>query len=369
MKKLIFVVGARPNFMKVAPVLRALDRRNHLPWRPWLVHTGQHYSERMSGVFFAELGLPAPDIHLGVGSGTHGAQTARVLESFEKHLLELNGSAAGAVVVGDVNSTLACALAATKLRIPVAHIEAGLRSFDRSMPEEINRVATDAISDLLLVSEPAGESNLRNEGVPAERVKYVGNVMIDTLCWELERARNLNMRRELGLNGRYALVTMHRPGNVDDPQRLTQIVEFLNKTSERLPLVFPIHPRSRARMAEWSLDTSLAENSAIRLIEPLGYRENLSLMTDATLVITDSGGLQEETTFLGVPCLTVRPNTERPVTVSQGTNTVVDGDFDLALNLIESILAGSYKSGSPVPGWDGKAAERVADVLIDEWRN
>jgi UDP-N-acetylglucosamine 2-epimerase (non-hydrolysing) len=369
MRKLIFVVGARPNFMKVAPVLRALERRDNLPWRPWLVHTGQHYSERMSGDFFAELGLPAPDIYLGAGSGTHGAQTARVLESFEKHLLELNGSAAGAVVVGDVNSTLACALAATKLRIPVAHIEAGLRSFDRSMPEEINRIATDAISDLLMVSEPAGDVNLRREGVPAARVKYIGNVMIDTLCWELERACSLNMRRKLGLNGRYAVVTLHRPGNVDDRQRLIQIVELLNETSRRLPLVFPIHPRSRSRLAEWGLDASLAENSAIRLIEPLGYRENLSLTSEATLVITDSGGLQEETTFLGVPCLTVRPNTERPVTVSQGTNTVVDCDFDLALKLLESIMAGSYKSGSPVPGWDGKAAERVADVLIDEWRN
>ena len=369
MRKLIFVVGARPNFMKVAPVLRALNTRGDLPWHPWLVHTGQHYGEQMSDIFFEQLGLPAPDVYLGVGSGTHGAQTARVLESFERHLMELNGGAAGVVVVGDVNSTLACALAATKLQIPMAHLEAGLRSFDRSMPEEINRVATDAISDLLLVSEPAGETNLQNEGVPGERVRYVGNVMIDTLCWELERARNLNIKRELGLNGRYAMATMHRPSNVDDQQRLTQIVEFLNKISKRLTLVFPVHPRSRARMAEWGLHDSLAENCAVRLIDPLGYRENLNLMAGATLVITDSGGLQEETTFLGVPCLTVRPNTERPVTVSQGTNTVVDGNFDLAMNLVESILAGSYKSGSPVPGWDGKAAERVSDVLINEWRN
>lgn len=369
MKKLIFAVGARPNFMKVAPVLRALNERSDLPWCPWLVHTGQHYGEQMSDVFFHQLGLPAPDAYLGVGSGTHGAQTARVLESFERHLMELNGATAGVVVVGDVNSTLACGLAAAKLGIRIAHLEAGLRSFDRSMPEEINRVATDAISDLLLVSEPAGETNLQNEGVPGERVRYVGNVMIDTLCWELDRARSLNTRHDLGLNSHYAVVTIHRPSNVDDRQRLTRIVEFLNKTSQRLTLVFPVHPRSRARMAEWGLQASLGENCAVRLINPLGYRENLSLMAGATLVITDSGGIQEETTFLGVPCLTVRPNTERPVTVNRGTNTLVDENFDLALNLVESILAGSYKSGSPVPGWDGNAAERVSDVLIDEWRD
>lgn len=364
----VFVAGARPNFMKVAPVLRAMTAAG-APFERVLVHTGQHYDAAMSDVFFRELGMPAPDVHLNAGSGTHGAQTARVLASFEEYLLGCPVRPRGVVVVGDVNSTMACALAAVKLEVPVAHVEAGLRSFDRAMPEEINRLVTDAVCELLLTSERAGDANLAREGIPAERVRFVGNVMIDTLVHQLPAARALGVAASMGLGAKgYALVTLHRPSNVDDPARLEALVALLERVAERRAVVFPTHPRTRERLERFGLLGRLSSNPAVRLRDPLGYRENLGLMADAALVLTDSGGIQEETTALGVPCLTLRSNTERPATVTDGTNTLVGDDLDAAWSLVVEVLEGRYKQGRAVEGWDGRAAERVTQVLVDAWR-
>jgi UDP-N-acetylglucosamine 2-epimerase (non-hydrolysing) len=361
----LLVAGARPNFMKIAPVLRALAARD-LPRA--LVHTGQHYDASLSQVFFDELGIPAPDLHLDVGSGTHGAQTARVLEAFERHLLDASPRPRGVVVVGDVNSTMAATLAAVKLGIPVAHVEAGLRSFDRGMPEEVNRLVTDAIADLLLCSEPSGVENLAHEGVAKEKVHLVGNVMIDTLARELEAARQLETARAMGLGrGELALVTLHRPSNVDGQERLEALLGFLERVAARLPVVFPAHPRTRARLESFGLSAGAEAIRGLHLVAPLPYRANLSLMASARVVITDSGGIQEETSFLGIPCLTLRPSTERPVTVTLGSNTIVGEDLDRAEALVDDILAGRYKSGAPIPLWDGHAAERVVDVLARAW--
>ncbi|MFZ5788719.1 MAG: non-hydrolyzing UDP-N-acetylglucosamine 2-epimerase [Acidobacteriota bacterium] len=365
MNPILLVAGARPNFMKIAPVLRALAARG-LPRA--LVHTGQHYDTSLSQVFFDELGIPAPDVHLDVGSGTHGAQTARVLEAFERHLLEAVPRPRGVVVVGDVNSTMAATLAAVKLGIPVAHVEAGLRSFDRGMPEEVNRLVTDAIADLLLCSEPSGVENLAREGVAKEKVHLVGNVMIDTLARELEGARRVDQARALGLQpGELALVTLHRPSNVDGRERLEALLGFLERVAARLPVVFPAHPRTRARLEAFGLSARAEAIRGLHLCAPLPYRANLSLMASARVVITDSGGIQEETSFLGIPCLTLRPSTERPVTVTLGTNTIVGEDLGKAEALVDDILAGRYKSGAPIPKWDGHAAERVVDVLARAW--
>jgi UDP-N-acetylglucosamine 2-epimerase (non-hydrolysing) len=360
------VAGARPNFMKVAPVLRAMPSPG--PLVPRLVHTGQHYDEGMSAVFFRDLGIAEPDVYLGVGSGTHGQQTARILAAYEEHLLSASPRPAAVVVVGDVNSTMACTLAAVKLGIPVAHVEAGLRSFDRTMPEEINRLVTDTLADLLLVSEPAGEKNLRREGMAEERIRYVGNVMIDTLVRELPAARALGVAASMGLPATgYSYVTLHRPSNVDEPARLARLVSMLRSLGARLPVVFPAHPRTRERLRAAGLDAALSEAPGVLLLEPLGYRESLGLMAGARLVLTDSGGVQEETSHLGVPCLTLRPNTERPVTVSHGTNTVVGEQIERVLPLVEDVLAGRYKKSRPIPGWDGRAAERVAAVLAERY--
>ena len=359
------VAGARPNFMKVAPILRAMGSPPG-PLAARLVHTGQHYDEGMSGVFFRDLGIGEPDVYLGVGSGTHGQQTARILAAYEEHLLRTPPVAV--VVVGDVNSTMACTLAAVKLGIPVAHVEAGLRSFDRGMPEEINRLVTDTLADLLLVSEPAGEENLRREGIADSRVLYVGNVMIDTLVRELPAALSLGTASSLGLPASgFLYVTLHRPSNVDDPSRLARVVAMLRSLGARLPVVFPVHPRTRERLRAAGLETALSGAPDVRVLEPLGYRESLSLMAGARLVLTDSGGVQEETSHLGVPCLTLRPNTERPVTVSVGTNTVVGEEIERVLPLVEEVLAGRYKRGQPIPGWDGHAAERVAAALAERY--
>ena len=361
------VAAARPNFMKIAPVLRAMEASGcGLSAR--IVHTGQHYDEGMSDVFFRDLGIREPDVHLGVGSGTHGAQTGRVLVAYEEHLLSASPGPAVTVVVGDVNSTMACALAAVKLEIPVAHVEAGLRSFDRAMPEEINRVVTDAVAELLLVSEPAGEENLRKEGIADGRIVYVGNVMIDTLMAELPAAKALGAPRSHELDeGSYAYVTLHRPSNVDEPARLVEVLALLESAASRLPVVFPVHPRTRARLEAAGLWSRASRAPGLRLLEPLSHREALGLMAAARFVLTDSGGIQEETSVLGVPCLTLRPNTERPVTVSQGTNTVVGEDTSRALALVEEILAGRYKAGQPIPGWDGHAAERVVAALVERY--
>lgn len=367
MENLVFVAGARPNFMKIAPILRALETRDdRVP--ATLVHTGQHYDSGMSEIFFRQLGIREPDVHLQVGSGTHGAQTARVMISFEEYLLSLPKPPAGVVVVGDVNSTMATALVAVKLGIPVAHVEAGLRSFDRRMPEEINRLVTDAVADLLLVSEPDGLRNLANEGIDESKIRYVGNVMIDTLVHQLAEARTLDTGEALGLSeGGYALITLHRPSNVDTAERLADVVDFLRRLGAELPAVFPVHPRTANKLKEFGLRARLEDAPGIHLLEPLGYRENLGLMQGARLVITDSGGIQEETTFLGVPCVTLRPSTERPVTVTEGTNTVVGEDLERAWQVVSDILAGRYKSGQKVDGWDGRAAERVVDALIEAW--
>jgi UDP-N-acetylglucosamine 2-epimerase (non-hydrolysing) len=355
--RIAVVAGARPNFMKVAPVLRAIRTMDPC-FTPVLVHTGQHYSPELSDVFFSQLEMQRPDVHLEVGSGTHAQQTARVLELFERFLLQASPQIAAVMVVGDVNSTVAAALAAAKLQVPVIHLEAGLRSFDRRMPEEINRLATDAISDLLLVSEPAGEVNLRNEGVPESRIRYVGNVMIDTLAQHLSQAENMVAPDD----SPFAMITLHRPSNVDSRETLGAIVEFLGAIARRLRLVFPAHPRTLARLQEFGLLERL-RLKGIELLPAQGYVENLALMRTATFVLTDSGGIQEETSYLSVPCLTMRENTERPSTLTTGSNTLVGLDFKKALNLVEEILCGRYRKSQPIRGWDGDAARRVVNAV------
>ena len=354
------VAGARPNFMKVAPILRQMERRR---LGCQFVHTGQHYDDAMSEAFLRELAIRAPDVHLGVGSGTHGAQTARVLMAFEEHLLRTR--CACVVVVGDVNSTMACTLAAAKLGIPVAHVEAGLRSFDRRMPEEINRVVTDAVADLLLVSEPAGLQNLAREGIEPENVAYVGNVMIDTLVAELPAARSATILSDLGLGERsYAYVTLHRPATVDVPDRLAAAVRLLERLSSLLPVIFAIHPRTRSRLEAGGLYERLSGNSRICLLGPQPYRASLRLTASARLVLTDSGGIQEETSYLRVPCITFRSSTERPVTTTAGTNVVVGEDVANAWAAIARALAGQHPTGRAIPGWDGHAAGRIVDELV-----
>jgi UDP-N-acetylglucosamine 2-epimerase (non-hydrolysing) len=357
------VAGARPNFMKLAPVARALGAFPAV--RPRIVHTGQHYDPTMNDVFFAELRIPAPELHLEVGSGSHGAQTARILERYERHLLDSPASAT--VVFGDVNSTIGCALAAVKLGVPIVHVEAGLRSFDRTMPEEINRLLTDAIADLLLVSEPSGVENLKREGVPDEKVRLVGNVMIDTLREMLPAARGQQTARRLGLEGRYGVVTLHRPANVDDPATLRRLVALLHDLGEEIPLVFPVHPRTRKSAEDAGIGDCLAEaRPALRCVGPLPYLDTLSLVAGATVVLTDSGGLQEETAVLGVPCLTLRRNTERPVTTRLGTSRLVGNDEAAIRAAFAEVLAGRWSKGEAIPLWDGRAGERVAEAIV-QW--
>lgn len=360
------VVGARPNFVKIAPILRVM--RGRTEFHPTLIHTGQHYDAALSDIFFAQLEMPEPDIHLDVGSASHAVQTARVLERMEQVLSSGPGEGKvfdRVVVVGDVNSTLAATLAAAKLRIPVAHVEAGLRSHDRSMPEEINRLMTDAVADLLLVSEPDGVANLQREGHPAHRIHLVGNVMIDTLYQQLAAARSLGQLSDLGVvRQQYAVVTLHRPSNVDDRDVLTKFVDVLMDISTRLPVVFPVHPRTAIRLDSWGLSQRLAGDPRIHVLPPLGYREFLCFTSQAKVVITDSGGLQEESTALGIPCLTMRTNTERPITVTEGTSTLVGNDVNLLRQLFEDVLENRYKQGHCLQFWDGKASERIVDVLV-----
>lgn len=353
------VVGARPNFMKIAPVVEALRQAGV---RQYLLHTGQHYDEKMSHLFFQQLGIPTPDLNLEVGSGSQAAQTAEIMRKFEPVLLEVKPDVV--VVVGDVNSTMACALVAAKLGVRVAHIEAGLRSFDRTMPEEINRVVTDAISDLLFVSEPSGMKNLSNEGVAGKKVHFVGNVMIDTLLRHRASAEGSDIRSQLGLeaNSRYALATMHRPSNVDNPERLTGLIRALGTLSRDLAVVFPMHPRTRKNAQEVGLQPEL---DCLITTEPLGYLDFLSLMSRAAVVITDSGGIQEETTVLGVPCLTVRENTERPATISHGTNRLVGSNPEALLRATRQVLRGPRRVGRLPALWDGRAAQRIVEVLVD----
>ncbi len=358
--KVLGVVGARPNFMKMAPVLDALRGRDEV--ETLLVHTGQHYDERMSSLFFDQLGLPRPDVDLGVGSGSHAVQTAdamkRIDPVLERELPDV------VVVVGDVNSTLAAALAAVKRGIPVAHVEAGLRSFDRAMPEEINRVLTDQISDLLFVTEKPALANLAREGVSGSRVHFVGNAMIDTLIKHRDRAGSLDMPGRLGLEPRrYGVVTLHRPSNVDDPVRLASLLDLLGEFSWDIPLVFPVHPRTEAFMRSAGLSEKTAAHPGLRLTAPLGYLEFLGLVDGARVVLTDSGGIQEETTVLGVPCLTLRENTERPVTVLEGTNRIAGCDPPRIRTAWRETLSRPAPAGRIPDLWDGKAGVRIANVL------
>jgi UDP-N-acetylglucosamine 2-epimerase (non-hydrolysing) len=363
-KSVDLVAGARPNFMKLAPVLRALTAQGRVGFR--IVHTGQHYDEAMNDVFFRELAIPKPDVHLGVGSGPHGAQTARILESYEAELLRRRADAT--LVFGDVNSTIACALAAVKLGVPVVHVEAGLRSFDRTMPEEINRLLTDSISGLLLVSEESGLVNLAREGVPESRVRHVGNVMIDTLQAQLPLARERAAAVRLGLQGRrYGLVTLHRPSNVDDPSTLKTLVELLQELAAQMPLVFPVHPRTLNAAQKAGIGPLLApDQDGLRCVGPLPYLDNLSLLQGASVVLTDSGGLQEETSVLRVPCLTLRENTERPVTVRLGTSRLCGNDPERIRAAFADVMAGRWPAGQEIPLWDGRAGERVA-TAVAEW--
>jgi UDP-N-acetylglucosamine 2-epimerase (non-hydrolysing) len=360
MLKIMCICGARPNFMKIAPLVEAFKKSGRIDCI--LIHTGQHYDERMSRLFFDELGIPKPDVNLEVGSGSHAAQTAEIMKRFEPVVIEHKPD--WVVVVGDVNSTIACALVAVKLGIKVAHVEAGLRSFDRAMPEEINRLLTDAISDLLLVSEPSGMENLKREGVPDKKVHLVGNVMIDTLLKNRARADQSKILEQLKLtSGNYVATTLHRPSNVDDSKTLGQIFDAFEQIARKMPIVFPMHPRTRQNIDRMGLGKRLAALTALHTPEPLGYLDFLKLMADAAIVLTDSGGVQEETTILGVPCLTLRENTERPVTVTEGTNRLVQPITADILKAFDEQLGVARKPRTP-RFWDGRAAERIADVFL-----
>jgi len=349
------IVGARPNFMKVAPVMSALKTRKHVVQS--LIHTGQHYDANMSDVFFEELGIPAPDVNLAVGSGSHARQTAEIMSRLEPVLLD--GKPDIVLVYGDVNSTVAAALVCAKLGVRVGHVEAGLRSFDRTMPEEINRLVTDQLADLLFTPSEDGDVNLQKEGIPADRIFRVGNVMIDSLVKLLPVAQRQNRN---GLperyTERYALVTLHRPANVDDGVILKRILQSLLEVSQDLSVIFPAHPRTRQRIADFGLHAD-----QLQVLDPLPYLEFLGMQSRATVVITDSGGIQEEATYLGVPCLTLRENTERPITVSLGTNVLVGRDPDKLRSELSRVLAGKGKKGTIPPLWDGHAGERIAALL------
>jgi UDP-N-acetylglucosamine 2-epimerase (non-hydrolysing) len=352
------IAGARPNFMKVAPVIRAL-RGAGAECR--LVHTGQHYDQKMSGAFFDELQIPTPDVNLGVGSGSHVAQIAEVMRKLEEELLQQPPRAL--VVVGDVNSTLAAALTASKLGIPLAHVEAGLRSFDRTMPEETNRIVTDALSDWLFTSEFDAGKNLANEGIAAERVHFVGNVMIDTLLAHLASARALDMPGRFGLHrGQYAVLTLHRPSNVDDPERFESILRGIHQVSREMPVIFPVHPRTRGRVETFGF-TARPELGGYTATEPLGYLSMLGLVEASGVVLTDSGGLQEETTALRIPCLTLRENTERPITVEIGSNRLVGWKTADIVTAFRTVVRGDAPQGRIPDYWDGHAATRIAQVL------
>ncbi len=358
--KIINVCGARPNFMKIAPLMRAFAARPAI--QPILVHTGQHYDEAMSQAFFDDLRLPRPDLNLEVGSASHAVQTALIMQRFEPVLERERPDAV--LVVGDVNSTIACALVAVKLGIPTIHVEAGLRSFDRTMPEEINRVLTDAVSALLFVTEPAGVENLRREGVDAARIHLVGNVMIDTLLAHRTLADRSDVLQRLELSaGPYGVVTLHRPTNVDDPRVLGRILDALEEIQRTTPLVFPVHPRTRGNLQRHGLLTRIERLPQLRLADPLGYLDFLKLMSHAAVVLTDSGGIQEETTVLGVPCLTLRENTERPITIEQGTNQLVGMDPARILAGYRRIREGRIEHRIP-DLWDGRAGERIAEVIL-----
>lgn len=390
MLKIINVVGTRPNFIKIAPIIDAINRHNRRTEKSrriksTLVHTGQHYDEKMSELFFIELGIPRPDLDLGVGSGTHAQQTSEIMKRFEPILLKEKPDYI--LVVGDVNSTIACALTASKLGVKIIHVEAGLRSFDRDMPEEINRVLTDAISDLLFTSEKSAKVHLIREGIPKEKIFFVGNVMIDTLLKQKQKARKSDILSKLGLlesgapNQKtppfpYAVLTLHRPSNVDNKKTLQNIIEAVSVISREAPVIFPIHPRTKNRIDDFGFKkyfncnvNSLKEKKGIFLTEPLGYLDFLSLMSNAKLVLTDSGGMQEETTVLGIPCVTLRENTERPVTISEGTNKIAGTSKKMIIK--EGLYAMNNNSRKRrIPElWDGKAAERIIEIILEDYNS
>jgi UDP-N-acetylglucosamine 2-epimerase (non-hydrolysing) len=375
--KVIQVVGARPNFMKVAPLHRAI--KNLAGWTSKIVHTGQHFDAKMSDIFFTQLELPKPDFFLGIGGGSHTEVTAKIMLAFEKIVESEKPDLI--IVVGDVTSTLACTLVAIKMGIPLAHVEAGLRSGDRTMPEEINRILTDSVANYLFVTEQSGLDHLKREGVPDEKVFFAGNVMIDSLVRYQEKAKSSTILEELGLQASdlenrrevsrlyetdYIVMTMHRPANVDTETGLRSILELIELSTAKTKVVFPIHPRTRSNMAKFGLEDTLTQNKNLILTEPLGYLEFIQLMTHAKAILTDSGGIQEETTYLGIPCLTFRDSTERPITVTLGTNQLLaDLNPKITFAALEEILAGHHKKGQIPPLWDGHAAERIAENLFN----
>lgn len=362
-KTFLSVVGARPNFMKIAPLHRELQHHRRSITHK-ILHTGQHYDEKMSKIFFDDLELPEPDIYLGVGSGTHAEQTGNIMIKFEKVLAELRPDLV--IVVGDVNSTLACSVTCAKMGVPVAHVEAGLRSFDRTMPEEINRMVTDILSDFLFVTEESGVVNLRNEGIPANKVHLVGDVMIDSIVYYREKASRSDIFRTLDVSpGRYTLVTIHRPSNVDNRENLEKILQVFTELQNDTRFIFPVHPRTRKRMEEFGLYESFRSLPNLILCDPIGYLDFLALMERAALVLTDSGGIQEETTFLQVPCITIRENTERPITIEKGTNQLLGTNVPLIVQKSREALNGKTKMSIIPELWDGKAAQRIIKILMD----
>jgi len=365
MIKIICVCGARPNFMKIAPVMQAFEANGN--FHTLLVHTGQHYDENMSRLFFDELEIPKPDINLEVGSGSHSYQTAEIMKRFEPVVLDFKPDYV--LVVGDVNSTIACGLVAVKLGVKLIHVEAGLRSFDRTMPEEINRILTDAISDLLFVTEQSGIDNLRNEGIDSNKVHLVGNVMIDTLMTNREKAKKSDVLEQLGLEPRnYGVITLHRPSNVDDMERFGEIVGAFEEIEKETKLVFPIHPRTRNNIKGTKLEERIKAMENLLLLEPVGYLDFLCLMINAALIFTDSGGIQEETTILGIPCMTLRESTERPITITDGTNRLVHITTEDILKNYHQIKNDDVRTTAGVPNfWDGKAAERIAKTIKDDY--
>jgi len=359
--KIFLIAGARPNFMKIAPIARAFDKHSQINYK--IVHTGQHYDKNMSDIFFEELGIRQPDYHLGAGGGTHAQQTAKIMIGFEE-ICE-NDRPNLVIVVGDVNSTLACSIVAKKMHIKVAHVEAGLRSFDLSMPEEINRMVTDSISDLFFITEAQGMTNLLKEGKSPESLHFVGHVMIDNLFYQLEKLKEIDTARFPTFQFKktqkaYGVVTLHRPSNVDNKQSLETIFETLTQISKTLPLIFPIHPRTRKNMEAFNI----TPGSNIELTEPLSYMEFLNLWKDAEFALTDSGGLQEETTALGIPCLTIRNNTERPITVTQGTNELMGTSREKILGSFKKIMNNDWKTGQRPKLWDGNTAERIVALIF-----
>jgi UDP-N-acetylglucosamine 2-epimerase (non-hydrolysing) len=363
--KILNIVGARPNLPKIGPLMREMGR--HPQIEPILVHTGQHYDEKLSDIFFRQMGIPAPHVNLEVGSGSHATQTAEILKRIEPVLLEQKPDVV--LVVGDVNSTIAVSLAAAKLGIPVAHVEAGLRSFDRGMPEEINRILTDALAEYLFITEEDAAEHLLREGRPKEAIFFVGNVMIDSLRHFLPMAQKSLIGGELSLkNGahggnpwkRFAVLTLHRPSNVDSTEKLSELMGAINAVAQEIPVIFPAHPRTQQRLTQ----SGIQHHPNLRVIPPVGYLDFLCLLSKATLVLTDSGGIQEETTALGVPCLTLRENTERPITISQGTNQLVGTDPAKIVAAAQEVLSGKSKAGRIPPLWDGHAAERIVEILL-----